>query len=77
MIFSDGRGGSVVRFSRRRLVDLEARRTVIRAMLIMRERGYTDSEIGLIYGFHRVTVNRMINAIPRDVRRRMIDVGLV
>lgn len=77
MIFSDGRGGAVVKISRRRMTDLDARKTVIRAMLMMRERGYTDEEIGKIFDFHRVTVNRMINAIPPDERRRMIDVGLV
>lgn len=77
MIFSTPDGNSVERMSRRRLVDKDVKKQVIREMLIMREHGYTDSEIALKFRYSRQWVNELINSIPESERRRMIDVGLV
>lgn len=62
---------------RKRLVGADAKRHVIRSMLIMRDRGYTDSEIAAVYGFSREWVNKLINRAPRDVVERLVAIGLV
>lgn len=74
-ITRDGTAVEIV--GRRRLTESEARRVVIQEMLILRNKGYTDSEIGLKYRYRRETVNRMINSVPDDVKERLRQVRLV
>lgn len=70
-------GTTIELVGRRRLTESEARRVVIQEMLILRNKGYTDSEIGLKYRYRRETVNRMINSVPDDVKERLRQVRLV
>lgn len=62
---------------RRRLTQREARRTMIKEMLILRAKGFTDAEIGMKYRYRRETVNRMINSVPDHARERLHAIGLV
>lgn len=72
---SDGEGVRVV--GRSRLTDKEARRMLIREMIIMRSKGFTDAEIGLKYRYHSCTVNKMINSAPDHVKERLREIRLV
>lgn len=77
MLFATGwhdEGVEVV--GRRRLTQTEARRAMIKEMLILRSKGFTDSEIGMKYRYRRETVNRMINSVPDSVRERLHAIGL-
>jgi hypothetical protein len=77
MLFhADAYGGGVEIVGRRRLTKPEARRAMVKEMLILRRAGFTDAEIGLKYRYRRETVNRMINSIPEAQVERLHAIGL-
>lgn len=78
-VYSRGRDGEdgIEIVGRPRLTETEARRMVVREMLIMRSQGYTDSEIAVKYRYSRETVNRMINSAPDHIKERLREVRLV
>jgi hypothetical protein len=70
-------GGKEVEIvGRRRLTQLEARRAMVKEMLILRRAGYTNEEIGMKYRYHPTTVSKMVNSIPPEAVERMHAVGL-
>lgn len=78
MLFETGfYGGGVEVVGRKRLTQAEARRAMVKEMLVLRSKGFTDSEIGMKYRYRRETVNRMINSVPQAARERLHAIGLI
>lgn len=69
-------GECVAMDGRNTLTEHHARQMVVMEMIIMRSKGYTDSEIGIKYRYRRETVNRMINSAPDHVKERLRKLSL-